>query len=127
VSGGKLTDNLVDLLSGVVLKINTRAERRVERELLGDLKRVQGKEAILYRLAEAALEHPDETVRDALYSVVGEQVLRDLVAEARADKATYRARSGWCCGLRTPPTTGGCSPRCSLRSRSARTTPPTAR
>jgi TnpA family transposase len=87
----ELNDSLVDLLLGVVLKINTRAERRVERELLGDLKRVQNKEAILYRLAEAALEHPDETVRDALYPIVGEQTLRDLGAEARADRATFRA------------------------------------
>ncbi len=41
---------------------------------------MQNKEAIFYRLAEAALEHPDETVRDALYPIVGEQTLRDLVA-----------------------------------------------
>jgi hypothetical protein len=88
----ELTDSLVDLLLGVVLKLNSRAERRVERELLGDLKRVQGKESILFRLAEAALEHPDGTVREALYPVVGEQTLRDLVSEARADKATFRAR-----------------------------------
>ena len=54
--------------------------------------RVQNKEAILYRLAEAALAHPDETVREALYPIVGEQTLRDLVAEERADRATFRAK-----------------------------------
>jgi hypothetical protein len=47
--------------------------------LVGDFKRVQNKEAILYRLTEAALEHPGERVRDALYPIVGEQTLRDLV------------------------------------------------
>jgi len=31
-----------------------RAERRVERELLDDLKRVTGKTAVLFRIAEAA-------------------------------------------------------------------------
>lgn len=44
---------------------------------------------MLYKLAEAALEHPDEKVRAALYPIVGEATLRDLVAEA---KATARTR-----------------------------------
>jgi len=52
-------------------KINARAEKKVERELTADLRRVRGKEGILFRLAEAALEQPDETVRAALYPVVG--------------------------------------------------------
>ena len=60
----EITDALVDLLIGLVHKINARADRRVERELTEDLRRVRGKEAILFRLAEAAVEHPDDTVRD---------------------------------------------------------------
>jgi hypothetical protein len=68
---GEITDGLVDLLIALVLKIDTRAERRVEGELINDLKRVRGKEGILFRLAEPALEQPDETVRRALYPVVG--------------------------------------------------------
>ena len=45
---------------GFVHKINARADRRVERELTEDLRRVRGKEGILFRLAEAAVDHPDE-------------------------------------------------------------------
>lgn len=55
----EITDALVDLLIELVHGIGTRAENRVERELLGDLRRVRGKQGILFRLAEAALEHPD--------------------------------------------------------------------
>ncbi|MET3721462.1 MULTISPECIES: DUF4158 domain-containing protein [unclassified Arthrobacter] len=56
----EITDALVDLLIALVLKINTRADRRVERELTEDLRRVRGKEGILFRIAEAAIEqHPD--------------------------------------------------------------------
>lgn len=39
----EITDGLVDLLLEVVHKIRTRAEDRVERELVKDLKRVRGK------------------------------------------------------------------------------------
>ena len=49
------TDGLVDLLLHLVHRIGARAERRVERELLADFKRVTGKHGLLFTLAEAAL------------------------------------------------------------------------
>ena len=63
VRSAEITDALVDLLIGLVHKINARADRRVERELIDELRRVRGKEAILFRLAEAAVEHPDDAGR----------------------------------------------------------------
>lgn len=92
VRTAEITDGLVDLLIALVLKIDTRAEQRVEGELMSDLKRVRGKEGILFRLAEAALAQPDETVRRALYPAVGEGTLRDLVREARANQTAFRRR-----------------------------------
>ncbi|WP_232784526.1 hypothetical protein [Carbonactinospora thermoautotrophica] len=88
----EITDALVELLIGLVHKINARAEKKVERELTEDLKRVRGKESILFRLAEAAVDHPDETVRRALFPVVGERTLRELVAEAKANEKVFAAR-----------------------------------
>jgi hypothetical protein len=59
-------------------------------ELINELRRVRGKENILFRLAEAAVEHPDDIVREALYPVVGEETLNDLVREYKASGPTYR-------------------------------------
>ena len=86
VRSAEITDALVDLLIALVHKIDARAEQRVERELLADLRRVRGKDGLLFRLAEAAIEHPDETVREALFPVVGEKTLRELVGEAKANE-----------------------------------------
>ena len=58
VRTAEITDGSIDLLIALVLKIDTRAEQRVEGELMNDLKRVRGKDGILFRLAEAALAHP---------------------------------------------------------------------
>src|SRR5664280_1117014 len=88
----EVTDALVDLLIALVLKLNTKAERRVEGELLEDLRRVRGKEGLLFALAEAAVSHPDDTVRAALFPVVGEATLRDLVREAKANEQVFRSR-----------------------------------
>jgi hypothetical protein len=49
-----LTDDLVDLLTETIHQIGARAERRVDRELLDDLKRVSGKQNLLFGLAGAA-------------------------------------------------------------------------
>ena len=88
----EVTDALVDLLIALVLRINTKAERRVEGELLEDLRRVRGKEGLLFALAEAAVSHPDDTVRAALFPVVGEATLRDLVREAKTNEQVFRSR-----------------------------------
>ncbi|PZS15325.1 MAG: hypothetical protein DLM64_00010 [Solirubrobacterales bacterium] len=62
------------------------SENRIEAELVRDLKRVRGKQGLLFALAEAAIGHPDETVRTALFPVVSEATLRQLVKEAKASE-----------------------------------------
>jgi hypothetical protein len=85
-----LTDGLIDLLIETIHHIGARAEHRVDRELLDDLKRVAGKQNLLFEVAGAALGKPDGIVRDVVFPVVGEQTLRDLVKEAKATGPTYR-------------------------------------
>ncbi|WP_431045401.1 hypothetical protein ACQUSR_28140 [Streptomyces sp. P1-3] len=57
----EITDSLVDLFIQLVLEINTRAERKVEKELGAELKKVRGKEAMLMGVAEAALSDAAST------------------------------------------------------------------
>ncbi|WP_240809513.1 hypothetical protein [Microbispora catharanthi] len=88
----EITDALVDLLVALVHKINARAERRVEKQLTAELKKVRGKEGILFKPATAAVDKPDEVVRRALFPVVGEKTLRELVAEAKANEKVFKAK-----------------------------------
>jgi TnpA family transposase len=89
----EITDSLVDLFIQLVLKINTRAEKKVDKELASELKKVRGKESMLLRVAEAALAEPAGTVRKVIYPVVGgELTLKALAAEAAANEARHKAR-----------------------------------
>lgn len=86
----EIIDSLIDLLMQIIHKIDTRAENKVEKELLSDFQRVRGKTNVLFRLAEAAVESPDQMVKDALYPVVGLQTLQDLVKEYKATGSQFR-------------------------------------
>jgi TnpA family transposase len=88
----EITDALVELLTATVHRIGARADKRVKEELIREFRRVAGKETILFRMAEAALTHPDDTVRTALFPVVpgGEATLQDLVAEYRQSGPIFR-------------------------------------
>ena len=58
--------------------------------LLEDLKRVNGKTGMLFRLAEAALAHPEGVVKEIVFPIVNEATLRDLVKEWKATGPFYR-------------------------------------
>jgi Domain of unknown function (DUF4158)/Tn3 transposase DDE domain len=86
----EITDTLADLLISTVHRIGARAERKVTQELVSEFRKVAGKETLLFRLAEAAIARPDDTVRTVVYPVAGEKTLRDLVAEYKSSGPAYR-------------------------------------
>jgi len=86
----EITDALVDLLIHIVHKIDVRAEKRVEQEYLNEFKRVGNKEGILYQIAEAAVAHPDEPVREVVFPVASEKLLREVIKEYKAKSPAFR-------------------------------------
>jgi DNA-binding cell septation regulator SpoVG len=85
----EIIDGLVDLLSQIIHRISARADRRVERALLNDLRTVKGKHGLLYKIAQASVEKPEGLVRDVIYPVVSEQTLHDLMREFKAQGQAY--------------------------------------
>jgi len=54
----EITDALADLLIATVHRINARADAKVTKDFVAELKRVSGKENILFKMTEAALQSP---------------------------------------------------------------------
>ena len=88
----ELTDTLVELLISLIHRIGAKAERKVEKELLDDLKRVSGKIGLLFQLAEASLEQPDGLVKEVIFPVVSEATLKAIVKEWKSTGPVYRSR-----------------------------------
>ncbi|MFG6201124.1 hypothetical protein [Nonomuraea sp. JJY05] len=90
----ELVDGLVELLIGLIHRINARAERRVEEELIGQLAPVPGKRGVFTKLVNAALSKPDETVRQVVFPAVPgrEKTLRALAKELMATERVVAER-----------------------------------
>lgn len=88
----EITDNLIELLIQIIHRINVRAERKVEKEILNDLRKVNNKYGILFNLAQAAVDNPEGIIREVLYPIVNEQTLKDLVKEFKHTGPAYREK-----------------------------------
>ncbi|SMO57809.1 Tn3 family transposase [Melghirimyces algeriensis] len=88
----EITDSLVELLITIVHNIRIRSERKVERELLHEVKRVRGKRDLLVQLLEATLGHPDGIIGEVLYSVVDPETLLDLLKELKYTQLVYKEK-----------------------------------
>lgn len=88
----EITDNLIELLIQIIQRIGTRAERRINKELVDDFKQVTGKTNLLFRIAEVAVAQPSGVIQQVIYPVVSQQTLRDLVKEYKSTGTAYRQR-----------------------------------
>ena len=88
----EITDHLIELLINIIKRIGTRAERRINKELVVDFQEVTGKTNILFRIAEVAVASPEGIIEQVIYPVVSQKTLRDLVAEYKATGTAYRQR-----------------------------------
>lgn len=85
----EITDNVVKILLQLIRRIDKKANRELERQIVQDIKKVFGKNRLLYLIAEAATQCPDKTVREVVFPAVGENVLRRLVEEAKHTELRY--------------------------------------
>ena len=88
----EVIDHLVDLVIDTVHRLSVRAEKRIIKELVGEAIKVKGKATLLFRVAEASLKSPDETIRTVLFPLISEERLRYLVQEFRANGPAYEKK-----------------------------------
>jgi TnpA family transposase len=88
----EIIDALADLLITTVQRINARADTKITNEFVAELKRVSGKENILFMMTGAALHTPKGPVEEVIYPEVpgGVDTLEALWQEYNSKGSTYR-------------------------------------
>ncbi|WP_431324658.1 Tn3 family transposase [Rhizobium sp. YTU87027] len=87
----EIVDAVVDLLVETVHKMAAKAERKVVASIAKDIQKVQGKERLLARIAEAAIDAPDGAVREVIFPIADQAILAALVREYKAG-GSYQQR-----------------------------------
>jgi hypothetical protein len=63
------------------------------KQMIAEFTRVTSKESLLLKVADAAVRRPDDTVRQVVYPVLGEDNLRNLAAEFKASRSVIATRT----------------------------------
>jgi len=90
--GREITDNLVELLIAIIHKIDVKAEKRVEQEMIKDFKKISGKNSILRNMAELSVENPDGIIKDVIYPFYSKEILADLVKELKIKNSSFQKK-----------------------------------
>lgn len=88
----EVTDHLADLLIDITHKIGKRAIKQTDKEIIEEMKKVQGKNKYIINLLEAMIDHPDGIISEILYSVADPQTLQDILQELKRNKRIYREK-----------------------------------
>lgn len=65
----------------MIQKLRTSAETHVVKQIVSDVKRVNGKFDILHKLARVSANRPDGIIRETIYPEVGRDTLDNLATE----------------------------------------------
>ena len=88
----EIIDSLIELLILVVRRIETTANKRVGKQVIEEMRnKVDNKPRLLRRVAQAALNGPEKTIREGIYPVMSQKQCEAIVSE-KETKDTYHDR-----------------------------------
>jgi TnpA family transposase len=87
-----MTDNLADVLIQLIHKMKTTAESSLTKEILAEVKCVNGKFDILYTLSSTAAAQPDGIIQQVIYPKVSQETLQNLASELHSKGKWYQTK-----------------------------------
>lgn len=87
-----LIDNLADMLLQLIHKIKTKAESSLTKEIIAEVKCVNGKFDILYTLSATAAAKPNGIIGQEIYPLVNQETLQNLSIELRNKGKWYQTK-----------------------------------
>jgi len=93
-----ISDSLADIFNQIVHRVKFKSEKILNKEIIKNVKKVDGKFDILHRITKIAAEQPNETIENAIYPEVSQGVLLDLATELdhKGRYYTYKVHEKMC-------------------------------
>ncbi|KTC69026.1 Tn3 transposase DDE domain protein [Legionella birminghamensis] len=87
----ELIDKTIDMFNRIIRNVIHKSEKRVVKKLINDVKKVYGKDTILFNIAEICLEQPDGTIRDKIFPIIGQDKLKNIIDEYKKKGPKYQS------------------------------------
>ncbi|MFT4060623.1 MAG: Tn3 family transposase [Legionella sp.] len=87
----EVIDKTIDMFNRIIRNVIHKSEKRVVRKLINDVKKVYGKDTILFNIAEVCLGQPDGTIRDNIFPIVGQDKLKTIIEEYKKKGPKYQS------------------------------------
>lgn len=87
----EIIDKTIDMFNRIIRNVIHKSEKRVVKKLINDVKKVYGKDTILFHIAEVCLEQPDGTIRDKIFPIVGQDKLKNIIDEYKKKGPKYQS------------------------------------
>ncbi|MEO8963235.1 MAG: Tn3 family transposase [Gammaproteobacteria bacterium] len=87
-----ITDDLADMLIQLIHKMKTTSESSLTKQILAEVKCVNGKFDILYTLSSTAAAKPGGVIQQEIYPKVSQETLQDLATELHNKGKWYQTK-----------------------------------
>jgi len=87
----EIIDNLVEILIQITQHIYVKAEKKIDKILLKEIRPVNKKNIILLKMAKASLEKPKGAIDEVIYPTVSQSLLQAIVKDLE-NESTYDER-----------------------------------
>ena len=84
-----LLDQSADLFTKLTHKMRTSAENAINKTILSEVRRVDGKFDILCKLASISFDNPEGIIKEKIYPAVGKETLGDIVKDINSKGKWY--------------------------------------
>ncbi len=78
---GEVIDDIIRMFMDMIHRMDTESEHELDQRLLSDMKKVEGKVQMLFRIALAVVKQPAGSIREVIFPEVKEETFKELVAE----------------------------------------------
>lgn len=85
----QILDKIIDMFSSIMSNITTTSEKRIAKKLQTEIKKIYSKDAILFNIADVCIKKPDDTIRNAIYPVVDESKLQNIINDYNVRGPNY--------------------------------------
>lgn len=85
----ELTDNITEIFRTLIRRIGKKADKTLERDLVRTIRTIYKKKELLYKIAKVSTKNPQITIEEALFPVVGEDILHRIIEEYEGQDLDY--------------------------------------